>query len=90
MFNLGVFQSTMKFVDEVEIRVEAGDGGNGCVSFRKEKYIEFGGPDGGDGGDGGDVYLVADESLNTLQNNFQFGVYFQSLPTCKFSLYALN
>ncbi|MCH2056794.1 MAG: Obg family GTPase CgtA [Thalassotalea sp.] len=56
----------MKFVDEVEIRVEAGDGGNGCVSFRREKYIEFGGPDGGDGGDGGDVYLVADENLNTL------------------------
>jgi GTP-binding protein len=56
----------MKFVDEVEIRVEAGDGGNGCVSFRKEKYIEYGGPNGGDGGDGGDVYLMADESLNTL------------------------
>lgn len=56
----------MKFVDEVEIRVEAGDGGNGCMSFRKEKYIEFGGPNGGDGGDGGDVYLIADESLNTL------------------------
>lgn len=56
----------MKFVDEVEIRVEAGDGGNGCVSFRKEKYIEFGGPNGGDGGDGGNVYLVAEESLNTL------------------------
>jgi len=56
----------MKFVDEVEIRVEAGDGGNGCISFRREKYIEFGGPDGGDGGDGGDVYLIADESLNTL------------------------
>ena len=56
----------MKFVDEVEIRVEAGDGGNGCVSFRKEKYIEFGGPNGGDGGDGGDVFLIAHESLNTL------------------------
>jgi GTP-binding protein len=56
----------MKFVDEVEIRVEAGDGGNGIISFRKEKYIEFGGPNGGDGGDGGDVYLMADESLNTL------------------------
>lgn len=56
----------MKFVDEVEIRVEAGDGGNGIVSFRKEKYIEFGGPNGGDGGDGGDVYLLADENLNTL------------------------
>ncbi|WP_371376216.1 Obg family GTPase CgtA [Thalassotalea aquiviva] len=56
----------MKFVDEVEIRVEAGDGGSGCVSFRREKYIEFGGPNGGDGGDGGDVYLLADENLNTL------------------------
>jgi GTP-binding protein len=56
----------MKFVDEVEIRVEAGDGGNGLASFRKEKFIEFGGPNGGDGGDGGDVYLIADESWNTL------------------------
>ncbi|TRX54043.1 Obg family GTPase CgtA [Thalassomonas sp. M1454] len=56
----------MKFVDEVEIRVDAGDGGSGCVSFRREKYIEYGGPDGGDGGDGGSVYLIADENLNTL------------------------
>ena len=56
----------MKFVDEVLIRVEAGDGGNGCVSFRREKYIPNGGPDGGDGGDGGDVYLLADNNLNTL------------------------
>ena len=56
----------MKFVDEVTIRVKAGDGGNGCVSFRREKYIEFGGPNGGDGGDGGDVYLVAERNLNTL------------------------
>jgi len=56
----------MKFVDEAGIRVEAGDGGNGCVSFRREKYIPKGGPDGGDGGDGGDVYLIADENLNTL------------------------
>jgi GTP-binding protein len=56
----------MKFVDEVVIRVEAGDGGNGCVSFRREKYIPFGGPDGGDGGDGGSVYLGADPDLNTL------------------------
>lgn len=56
----------MKFVDEALIRVEAGDGGNGCVSFRREKYIPKGGPDGGDGGDGGDVYLLADENLNTL------------------------
>lgn len=56
----------MKFVDEAEIRVEAGDGGNGCVSFRREKYIPNGGPDGGDGGDGGDLYMLADENLNTL------------------------
>jgi len=56
----------MKFVDEATIRVQAGDGGNGCVSFRREKYIPFGGPDGGDGGDGGSVYLVADENINTL------------------------
>lgn len=56
----------MKFVDEAAIHIEAGDGGNGCVSFRREKYIPRGGPDGGDGGDGGDVYLLADENLNTL------------------------
>lgn len=56
----------MKFVDEAKILVVAGDGGNGCVSFRREKYIPKGGPDGGDGGDGGDVYLQADENLNTL------------------------
>ncbi|QIQ20375.1 Obg family GTPase CgtA [Zophobihabitans entericus] len=56
----------MKFVDEASIRVEAGDGGNGCVGFRREKYIPKGGPDGGDGGDGGDVYFIADENLNTL------------------------
>jgi len=56
----------MKFVDEVVITVKAGDGGNGCVSFRREKYVEFGGPDGGDGGDGGCVYLQANKGLNTL------------------------
>jgi GTP-binding protein len=56
----------MKFVDEASIRVEAGKGGDGCVSFRREKFIPFGGPDGGDGGDGGSVYLVADRELNTL------------------------
>ncbi len=56
----------MKFVDEVVIIVKAGDGGNGCVSFRREKYIEYGGPDGGDGGDGGSVYLQANKGLNTL------------------------
>jgi GTP-binding protein len=56
----------MKFVDEATIRVLAGNGGHGCLSFRREKYVERGGPDGGDGGDGGSVYLVADPSLNTL------------------------
>ncbi|OOZ44180.1 Obg family GTPase CgtA [Solemya velum gill symbiont] len=56
----------MKFVDEAIIKAEAGDGGNGCASFRREKYIPRGGPDGGDGGDGGSVYLVADSGLNTL------------------------
>ena len=56
----------MKFVDEVTIRVEAGDGGNGSASFRREKYVPRGGPDGGDGGSGGSVWLEADEGLNTL------------------------
>lgn len=56
----------MKFVDEVSIFVKAGDGGNGMMSFRREKFIEKGGPNGGDGGDGGSIYLEADENLNTL------------------------
>jgi len=56
----------MKFVDEAKIKVDAGDGGNGVIGFRTEKYIPRGGPNGGDGGDGGDVYLQADENLNTL------------------------
>jgi GTP-binding protein len=56
----------MKFVDEATITVEAGKGGNGCLSFRREKFIPKGGPDGGDGGDGGSIWVEADESLNTL------------------------
>ncbi len=56
----------MNFVDEATIRVQAGNGGHGCLSFRREKYVERGGPDGGDGGHGGSVFLVADASLNTL------------------------
>jgi GTP-binding protein len=61
----------MKFVDEATIDVKAGDGGNGCVSFRREKYIPLGGPNGGDGGDGGSVYLLGDVNLNTLAD-FRF------------------
>lgn len=56
----------MKFFDEAIISVTAGNGGNGCLSFRREKFIPKGGPDGGDGGDGGSIYLVADENINTL------------------------
>lgn len=56
----------MRFVDEAEIRVEAGDGGSGAATFRREKHIPTGGPDGGDGGDGGNVYFIATENVNTL------------------------
>lgn len=56
----------MKFVDEAWIKVQAGNGGHGCLSFRREKYVPMGGPNGGDGGDGGSVFLVGDEGLNTL------------------------
>jgi GTP-binding protein len=56
----------MKFIDEAKIYIKAGDGGNGVASFRREKYIPLGGPDGGDGGRGGSIYLLADRNLNTL------------------------
>jgi len=56
----------MKFVDEAIIEVTAGKGGNGCVSFRREKFVPKGGPDGGDGGDGGSVFLIGDDALNTM------------------------
>src|SRR5215471_6917452 len=56
----------MLFIDEATIQVKAGDGGNGAVSFRREKYIPKGGPEGGDGGDGGSVYFLADPNINTL------------------------
>ena len=56
----------MKFIDEAKIFVTAGDGGNGCISFRREKYVSRGGPDGGDGGDGGSVFLIGKKNLATL------------------------
>lgn len=67
----------MKFVDEALVRVEAGDGGNGIISFRREKFVAKGGPNGGDGGDGGDVYLQADSNLNTLVD-YQFEKFHQA------------
>ncbi|WP_409523610.1 Obg family GTPase CgtA [Nitrincola sp. MINF-07-Sa-05] len=67
----------MKFVDEALITVEAGKGGNGCMSFRREKFIPKGGPDGGDGGDGGSVYVEADAGLNTLVD-YRFTRYYKS------------
>ena len=56
----------MKFLDQVKIYIKAGNGGDGSPSFRREKYVEFGGPDGGDGGKGGSIVLKSEENLNTL------------------------
>jgi len=67
----------MKFVDEANITVSAGNGGNGCVSFRREKYVPMGGPDGGDGGCGGDVIMHCTDSLNTLID-FQYTRHFKA------------
>ena len=67
----------MKFLDQVKIHVKAGDGGAGSSSFRREKFIEFGGPDGGDGGDGGSIILFAEENLNTLID-FRFQQHFKA------------
>lgn len=67
----------MKFVDEAKIKVTAGKGGNGCLSFRREKYVPRGGPDGGDGGDGGHIFVVADNNINTLID-YRFTRHFQA------------
>jgi len=67
----------MKFVDEVNIQVRAGDGGRGCVSFRREKFVPMGGPDGGDGGDGGDVWFRVDSELGTLLD-FRYKVHYKA------------
>ena len=67
----------MKFLDQTKIHIKAGNGGSGSASFRREKFIEFGGPDGGDGGNGGSVVLLADENLNTLVD-FRFQQHFKA------------
>ena len=67
----------MQFVDEVKIHVKAGDGGRGCVSFRREKFVPMGGPDGGDGGDGGDVWFGVDTELGTLLD-FRYKVHYRA------------
>jgi len=67
----------MRFVDEVKINVKAGDGGRGCLSFRREKFIPRGGPDGGDGGSGGDVYLCTDSNLTTLLD-FRYNAHYKA------------
>ena len=67
----------MKFLDQIKIYVKGGDGGSGSASFRREKFVEFGGPDGGDGGNGGSVCLVADSNLNTLVD-FRFQQHFKA------------
>ena len=71
----------MKFLDEAKVYVRSGDGGNGCVAFRREKFIEFGGPDGGDGGRGGDVVVECAAGLNTLID-FRYQQHFRPRPAC--------
>ena len=67
----------MKFLDQAKIYVASGKGGKGCVSFRREKYIEYGGPNGGDGGKGGNVVFISDQNLNTLID-FRYQQHFQA------------
>ncbi len=72
----------MKFLDQAKIFIKSGDGGAGCVSFRREKYIEFGGPNGGDGGKGGSIYFEAVANLNTLID-FRYTQHFKSQKRSK-------
>ena len=67
----------MKFIDEAKVFIKSGDGGDGCLSFRREKYIEFGGPDGGNGGRGGNIYVQGVKGLNTLVD-FRFQKHFRA------------
>ena len=69
----------MKFLDEAKVYVRSGDGGNGCVAFRREKFIEFGGPSGGNGGRGGDVVVEAVDGLNTLID-YRYQQHFKAKP----------
>src|SRR5688572_28679513 len=69
----------MKFLDEAKVYIRSGDGGNGCVAFRREKFIEFGGPNGGDGGRGGDVIVEAVDGLNTLID-YRYQQHFKAKP----------
>ena len=68
----------MKFLDQAKIYVASGKGGRGCVSFRREKYIEYGGPNGGDGGRGGDIVFITDQNLNTLID-FRYQQHFKAM-----------
>ena len=69
----------MKFLDQAKVYIRSGDGGAGCVSFRREKYVEFGGPDGGDGGSGGDVIAECVDGLNTLID-YRYQQHFKPAP----------
>ena len=69
----------MKFLDQAKIYLESGKGGPGCVSFRREKYVEYGGPDGGNGGKGGDIYFEVVDTLNTLID-FRYQQHFRAEP----------
>ena len=73
------YLTVMKFLDEAKVYIRSGDGGNGCVSFRREKFIEFGGPNGGDGGHGGDVTVTAVNGLNTLID-YRYQQHFKAQP----------